>query len=123
MADKMTPKKHKALESLLLDGNVTHAAKAAGVSRNTVYTWLSEPAFNDELRRLEGLALQALGRRLLTLGEKATKALEDALDPAQPMAARLRAAQIVTERGPALAELSAIVARIEALERRREDER
>lgn len=116
--ETLSPKQLKALESLLADGNVTRAARAAGVAPKTVHAWLKLPLFADELRRLEGQALQGLGRRLVSLGEASTKALEDALDPAQAITVRLRAAQIVCERGPVLAELSAVIGRLEALERR-----
>lgn len=118
MASKLTPKKYRAIESLLIDGSVTNAAKTANVSRQTVYDWLRDPTFAAELRRSEGLALQGLGRRLLALGELAGDALKDALQPSQPINTRVRAAQIVAERGPALAELSAVVARLEAMETR-----
>ena len=114
----LPPKKVRALEALLLTGSVMQAAQAAGVARQTVHAWLADETFATELRRLEGQSLANLGRRLMALGDLASKALFDALQPGQPMNARLRAAQIVTERGPALAELSALVARLEALERR-----
>ena len=85
------------------------------------HAWLRQPAFADELRRLEGLALQSLGRRLMALGELAHAALFDELQPTEPMSNRLRAASIVTERGPALSEITAILARIEQLERRQDE--
>jgi hypothetical protein len=118
---KITPRQLKALESLITYGSIARAAAEAGVSRKTVHAWLRQPAFADELRRLEGLALQSLGRRLMALGELATAALFDALQPGEPMSNRLRAAAIVTERGPALSEITAILARIEQLERRQDE--
>ncbi len=117
MTENLTPKQVKAIEALLIDGDVTKAAAAAGVSRQTVHKWLKLPTFAGEIRKLEGLALQGLGRRLLALADLAGDALRDALQTSQPMNTRLRAAQIVAERGPVLAELSAVIARLEALER------
>jgi len=118
---KITPRQFKAIESLITYGSVVRAATAAGVSKKTIHAWLNTPAFADELHRLECLALQSLGRRLMALGELATKALYDALQPSEPMSNRLRAASIVTERGPALSEITAILARIEQLERRQDE--
>ncbi len=116
MGENLTPKQLRALESYTLDGNASAAAQAAGVSRKTFYEWMRDPLFIAELRRLDGAALETLGRRVVGLGEDAAKALKDALDPAQPIAARLRAAALVLERGPALAELTSILQRLEALE-------
>jgi len=116
MAENLTPKQRRALESYVLDGNATKAAAAGAVSRQTFYDWLRLPAFVAELRRLDGDALANLGRRIMGLSEKAAKALEDALADTEPMSIRLRAAAIVAERGPALAELTTIVQRLEALE-------
>jgi len=116
MAENLTPKQLRALESYTLDGNASAAATAAGVSRKTFYEWMRDPLFIAELRRLDGAALEHLGRRVMGLGEGAAKALKDALDPSQLIAVRLRAAALVLERGPALAELTSILQRLEALE-------
>ena len=116
MSENLTPKQRKALEAYVLTGSATEAAAAGGVSRQTFYTWRAEPLFVAELRRLDGDALQNLGRRIMALSEAACKALADALADEQPIGIRLRAAAIVAERGPALAELTTIVQRFEALE-------
>ena len=81
-----------------------------------MYRWLKDPAFTVELRKVDGESLKRLGRRLLALADQAAKALEDCLAPEQPAGVRLRVAQIVCERGPALSELTAVVERLEALE-------
>lgn len=112
----LTPKQLRALEVYATTGSVTDAAKAGAISRKTFYVWRSHPAFVAELRKLDGDALQNLGRRIMGLSEAACKALEDALADTEPMPIRLRAAAIVTERGPALAELSALIERVNALE-------
>ena len=122
MSDKttenLTPKQRRALEAYALTGSATAAAKAGAISRQTFYDWLRLPAFVAELRRLDGDTLATLGRRIMGLSEKAAKALEDALAETEPMSIRLRAAAIVAERGPALAELTAVIARLDALEGR-----
>jgi hypothetical protein len=116
MSENLTPKQRMALESYVLTGSATEAASAGGVSRLTFYTWRELPAFVAELRRLDGDALQNLGRRVMALSGAACKALADALANDQPIGIRLRAAAIVTEKGPALAELSALIERVQALE-------
>jgi len=118
---KLTPKQAKAIESLMLTGSVTQAARAASVSRPTIYDWLKQPAFVAELQRLEGLALQGLARQLSALTEPAIQALSDGLQVGMPISARLRAAAVIIERAPVLLELSSLVARVESLERRREE--
>src|SRR5687768_232619 len=42
MRDKRDTKKKRFIETLAAQGTVSHAAEAAGVSRNTVYRWRQE---------------------------------------------------------------------------------
>jgi hypothetical protein len=112
----LSPKMRRALETYTLTGDAAAAATAAGVSRQTVYRWLREPVFIAELRRLDAGALETLGRRIIGLGAAAATAIEDALQPSQPIGIRLRAAALVLERGPELAELTSILQRLDALE-------
>ena len=42
MRDKRDRQKKRCIEALILQGTVYHAAKAAGVSRQTVYRWREE---------------------------------------------------------------------------------
>lgn len=123
MAEKVTenplrPRQTAAIAALLNTGKVTDAAAAGGVTTKTVYAWLRQPDFSAALRAAEAEALRGLSRRLAGLGEAAANALQDALDEAQPIGIRLRAADLVTQRGPALAELTDIIARLEAVEAR-----
>lgn len=115
---RLSVKQIQALECLSTGGRIAGAAAAAGVSETTVGRWVRDPAFSAELRRLEGELLRGLGRRILALGEQAAAALQDALGDYQPMGHRLRAADLVTSRGPQLAELTAVIERLEDLERR-----
>jgi hypothetical protein len=123
MGEKVTenplrPRQTAAIAALLNTGKVTDAAAAGGVTTKTVYAWLRQPDFSAALRAAEADALRSLSRRLAGLGEAAADALKDALDEDQPIGIRLRAADLVTARGPALAELTDLVARLEALEAR-----
>lgn len=123
MGDNVTenplrPRQMAAIAALLNTGKVPDAAAAGGVSTKTIYAWLREPAFATALRTAEADALRGLARRLAGLGEAAADALRDALKENQPIGVRLRAADLVTQRGPALAELTDLISRLEALEAR-----
>ena len=112
----LRPRQVAAIAALLATGKIGDAATAGGVSTKTIYQWLKQDAFKAELRAAEGEAMRSLSRRLAGLGELAADALKDALDAKQPMAMRLRAADLVTARGPVLLELVDLIGRIEALE-------
>ena len=43
----------KAIESKVLGGNITEMAKAAGVSRNTIYKWIELEEFKAEVSRCQ----------------------------------------------------------------------
>lgn len=120
MADKVTKnlssKQLKTIETLLTHGSVDAAAAAAGVSRNSIYKWFKDETFVAELRKAEAEAVQGLSRALVGLGEKATKALADALD-SDKIAIRLRASEIVINNLLRLRELVDVEARLTELER------
>jgi len=116
----LTPKQLIALDASLSGKRASDAAHAAGVAPSTMYRWISgDEAFGAALRALEGTALQSLSRKLAGLGEAVGQALEDGLDAKQPVGIRLRAADVVLSRLLALAELTQVIARIEALEARK----
>ena len=115
--NRLTARQVRALESLTTgSGSISDAAKAAGVSRKTLYRWLQEPAFATELRKLEAIALKNLTRRIVALSDLAADTLTRALDPSQPIGSQLRAAAIVAERAPQLFELTSLNTRLEELE-------
>ena len=123
MGEKVTeidlkPRQVAAIAALLATGKIPDASTAAGVSTKTVYAWLRQDAFKAELRQAESDALRGLARRLAGLGESAADALKDALDSEQNIGVRLRAADLVLSRVPALFELVNLVDRLERLEAR-----
>ena len=116
--DGLTPKQRKAVEALLTTGEVAAAAQAAGVSRDTLYRWLKQPAFLAAVRAGEARALDELSRRLVGLGRTAVATLERAMaDPATPAATRVRAADAALARLLQLRELATLEARVAELER------
>ena len=119
MSEKLTPKKRKALEALLTCGDVSQAARVAGVSRESLYRWLKEETFQAALNTGTRQALESLSRTLVTLGEKAADTLRQALEDAHaPAAARVRAADIILARILQLRELVDLDKRLTELEKK-----
>lgn len=115
--EKITPEQLKGLTALFEHGDKSKAARAAGVSRTTLYRWLREdPVFQEAYSEATRAALKEFSATLVRLAGKAAKALEDALDDSQDMHHRLRAADIVTARLLAVQELIDMEQRIAALE-------
>lgn len=94
--EKLTPEQLTALAALIEHGDKAKAARAAKVSRTTLYRWLREDvAFQAALDAATRQALKEFSANLVRLAQKAAQALDDALDKTQDMGFRLRAASIV----------------------------
>jgi hypothetical protein len=121
----LKPRQLKTVEALASCGDVTEAAQKAGVSRETVYRWLRQPAFREAVDKATGEAVAELGRGLVALGEKAKRVLSETMDNDNPSAAatRIRAADIVFSRLLQLRELVSLEERVAALEAARNDAR
>ena len=116
--EQLTAKQRKAVEALLTTGEVAAAAQAAGVSRDTLYRWLKQPAFLAAVREAEARALDDLSRLLVRLGRTATATLAKAMgDPSAPWATRVRAADAALGRLLQLRELATLESRVAELER------
>jgi len=117
MLETVIPKKRRAVEALLTEPDVTQAAKAAGVSRNTLYRWMKEPDFMVAVANAEADALAGMSRALVKLGDQAVEVLRDAMnDPETPVNTRLRAADTVFSRLLQLRELVNVEKRVTELE-------
>src|SRR5688572_21353545 len=115
---ELTPKQRKAVEALLATGEVTAAAQAAGVSRETLHRWLKHPPFLEAVREAEAKAVDDLSRLLIRLGRTATATLAKAMtDASVPWATRVRAADASLSRLLQLRELATLEARVAELER------
>jgi phage terminase small subunit len=118
MYENLTPKQRKAIETLLTNGDVAEAARAAGVSRNTVYQWFKKPEFTEAMKTSTSQALDDLSRSLLTLGEIAISTLKKAMeDDLTPTSTKVRAADVVFSRLMQFRELVSMEERIRTLER------
>ncbi len=119
MTENLTPKQHKAVTALLTTPDLAAAATAASVSRETVYRWMREPAFQSAIREAEAAALAAVSRSLVRLAQRATATLEEAMsDTTAPLSVRLRAADAVLGRLLQLRELVTLETRVAELEAR-----
>ncbi len=113
----LTPRQRKAVESLLTTGEVSAAAREAGIHRDTLHRWLKQPVFHQAVRAAEAQALDDLSRLLVRLGRTAVATLAKAMsDPATPASSRIRAADAALGRLLQLRELATLEARITALE-------
>ncbi len=117
LGTNLSPKQRKAIEALLTSGTVADAARAAGVTRDTLYRWLKDEHFAKALREAEGMALQGLTRSLTGLGDKAVAALAAVFDDeAAPHAVKLKAAAIVFGNHPTYLQTTVLTDRIAAIE-------
>src|SRR6187551_630695 len=108
-APTLTQKQRKAVEALLTTGDVAAAAREVGVSRESLYRWMKQPAFQVAVREAEAAALDELSRMLVRLGRTATGTLAKAMtDPAAPWPTRVRAADAALARLLQLRELATL---------------
>lgn len=92
----VTLRQRRAIASLVTDGAVTSAAKAAGVSRDTIYRWLQDEHFRRELHTEELRVIEKFSHALASVTEQATMAIREALDDDNAWV-RLRAASMVAD--------------------------
>jgi hypothetical protein len=113
----LTSKQRKALEALLLTGEVSNAASAAHVTRDTVYRWLKQPVFASAVREAEAEAIDEVSRVLIRLSRSAVGTLAQAMaERDAPIGPRIRAADITLSRLLQVRELAVLEDRLAALE-------
>jgi RES domain-containing protein len=113
----LSTKQRKALEALLQTGEVSHAATVAGVSRDTMYRWMKQPAFVAAVRHAESQAIDEVSRVLIRLSRSAVGTLAAAMaDREGPFGPRIRAADITLSRLLQVRELAVLEERLAALE-------
>lgn len=118
----MTPRKERALRSLLVCRTRAEAAQAAGIGESTLREYMKDPeftkryeaAFADMVRDAAQQAKQTLSPALSTLRE----IMEDTDEPTQ---ARITAARSILEYSLKLTEQTDILEQLRALERWKEE--
>ena len=114
---QLSSKQRKAIQALLVTGEVKAAAAEAGVHRDTLHRWLKDPKFLGAVHAAEAEALDELSRLLVGLGRTAVSTIATAMsDPVTPVATRVRAADVALGRLLQLRELAQLEARVQALE-------
>ena len=117
--ETLSTKKQRAIATLSTSGNVAEAARAAEVSRKTLYRWLRQPDFAEALEAAAQESLANLSRELVRLGTQAVTTLEGAMtDTEAATGTKVRAADVVLARLLQLRELVSIEARLTALEKK-----
>lgn len=116
--DPLSPQQRQVIVALLSGVPITRAARAAEVDPSSIYRWLKQPVFQDELRagrrelvRLGLAQLQGL------LADAVTVVREILTDSARPATIRLRAAELVIEHTARYLETDELERRIQELER------
>lgn len=75
----LRPRQVAALEILVSGGNMTEAAKAAGISPRTLERWLTRPEFSGTLQAMQTTMLKSITSRLTGLAGKAVDTLAELL--------------------------------------------
>jgi hypothetical protein len=115
---KFGHKMEQAIAALLSHRNVEEAARAIRISANTLLRWTKEPEFEAAYREARRTAFgQSIARLQQASGGAVATVLKIMLDANAPAGIRLRAAEVVLERGAQAMEREDLEARLAELER------
>ncbi len=119
----LSPRKERAIESLISNGTVSNAANYAGISRETLYRWMKEDEFKKALDDATKEAISSLSCSLVGLGDKALACLDIALTSKDtPISTKVRAADIVLGRMLELRQFFSLEDRLSKLEQALNDD-
>jgi hypothetical protein len=93
--NELTTRQRRAISALISCRNTQEAAALAKVGERTLYRWLTLPAFRNELLAVEGLAIDAATRRLISLQDAAIETLAGLLETGNQTNQRLAATAIL----------------------------
>ena len=114
---KLSRNKRRALEAILSSPSIASAAQACGLTRQTLHTYLKNPAFKAELRKRQDAILTATVASLVGLsGESLSTLQEIRSDPDAKDADRVRASLGWLQQLTRTLELLDLSERVEALE-------
>jgi transposase-like protein len=115
---KFGRKKEEAIAALLSQRNVEEAARAVGISPNTLLSWMKIPEFDKEYRAARRASVSQTNARLQqATGAAASIVLKLMVDPSVPASVRLRASEFVVTHAAKAIELEDIEVRVAELER------
>lgn len=113
----LTARQTRAIELLLIGTPIKEVANLVNVSRGTIYRWLDQPRFQSTINKEKTQVVERLSLALASLGQKAVKTLEEALDdPSAGTSVRVRAADVVINRILSIRELVDFEDRLNRLE-------
>jgi transposase-like protein len=116
---KFAHKMEQAIAALLSHKSMEDAARAVGVSTNTLLRWMKESEFRALYQAARRLAFsQSLGRLQEASGAAVTTTLKIMLDANAPPGIRLRAAAIVFEQAAKAVEVEMLGHRLAQRERK-----
>jgi hypothetical protein len=116
-ADRLTPKREKAVPALLNHATMAEAAAAVGVCEVTMGRWLKQPAFQDAYRTARREAVTLAMASIQAAAAEAVETLREVMGNAEaPAASRVTAARAVLESAMKAVALEDVIARVEALE-------
>lgn len=115
--DGLSLKQERAMAALLSEPTVEKAAVAAGVSKQTLYRWLDEPAFGATFRKLRRQSFShAISRTQHYLPRALHTLMRVMADKDASASARVSAATAVIKFARESVELDELVQRVERLE-------
>lgn len=114
---KFGRKKEEAIAALLSQPNIEQAARAVGISANTLLRWMKIPEFAKAYREARRTAVSQSDARLQQATGAATSTLlKLMLDPNTPASTRARCAESVLAHSAKAIEREDIETRVAALE-------
>jgi hypothetical protein len=114
---RLTAKQERAIIALISSPSVEEAAKAAGISKSTIFKWFQDEGFQSTYRAARGdLVRHAIAQAQAACSE-AVAVLREIMNNVDTLAStRVSAAKTLLETSIKAVELEDIVARIEKLE-------
>ncbi len=121
--EKLTRKQDLAIAALLEMPTITSAAKAAGVSEQTLWRWMQQTDFQEHYRMAKRRVVeQAITRLQGVTGQAVSTLQEIMINTNFSPTPRVLAARTILEFSLKAVELEDLAARVEELERRLEPE-
>ena len=106
-----------AIAALLTQRNIDEAARAVGISPNTLLNWMKVPEFQVDYREARKAAYsQAVAKLQQGATAAATTLLKVMVDQSTPASVKVRAAECVMTHSSKAIEIEDIEARVSALE-------
>lgn len=121
MSGNLTPKQTKAIVALMGSRDLAAAAAETGVNPRTIWQWLKQPAFKEELKRAQAGTIEQAQGRLIAGQAAALDTLEELMAHAESEAVRRQAALDWLNMLVRYRDMGEIEARITALEAGRYD--